>query len=184
MTSREGLQRHAPATELSVAAPVIKFPLAIEENTNFLTPADKLFVLAHLGIPRVTADSWSCQLAGMIGSPMLLRYEDLSRFTQKTVKTYFQCAGNPLEPTLAARQIANLEWHGALLREVLEEADVSAKGKFLWAFGSDHGEFFGSPHQGCKLNAKRWQRCSGPTSGRPNSGTASTGLKNGSGCPV
>ena len=147
MTQREGLRRVSAMPEMSIADPVIKFPLPLEDNTEFRTPAEKLFVLAHLGIPRVNVDSWSCQVAGLVSSPRLLRWDDLSGFPQRTVTTFFQCAGNPLEPTVAARQIANLEWRGALLRDVLAQSGVAVHGTFVWAFGSDHGAFFGSPHQ-------------------------------------
>jgi len=132
---------------MSTTDPVIKFPLPLEDNTEFRTPVEKLFVLAHLGIPRVNADSWSCQIAGLVGSPRLLRYEDLSGFPLKTLATFFQCAGNPLDPTAPARQIANVEWRGALLRDVLAQSGLASNGRFVWAFGLDHGAFFGSPRQ-------------------------------------
>jgi DMSO/TMAO reductase YedYZ molybdopterin-dependent catalytic subunit len=63
------------------------------------------------------------------------------------VKTFFQCAGNPLKPTHAARLIANLEWRGVLPRDVLAQVSVAATCKYIWAFGLDHGTFFGSPRQ-------------------------------------
>lgn len=147
MTQREGLQRVSVKPEMSIVEPVITFPLPLEDNTEFITPADKLFVLAHLGVPLVSVDSWSCQVEGLVSSQRLLRYGDLLRFPQRTVKTFFQCAGNPLAPTIAARQIANLEWRGPLLRDVLAEVGIGSNGTFVWAFGMDHGAFFGSPYQ-------------------------------------
>lgn len=147
MTHRDGSKRISAMPEMIATEPVINFPLPIEENTELMTPADKLFVLAHLGIPRVDIESWTCQIAGMVSSPCDLRYDDVLQFPRKTVRTFFQCAGNPLEPTSPARQIANVEWSGALLRDVLARAGVTPSGRFLWGFGLDHGNFFGSPRQ-------------------------------------
>lgn len=147
MALREGQKRISSMPEMIVTEPVIKFPLPIEENTENMTPADRLFVLAHLGIPNVGIDSWTCQITGMVGSPRELRYNDILQFPRKTVRSFFQCAGNPLQPTTPARQVANTEWSGALLRDVLAQAEVNPRSRFLWSFGIDHGSFFGSPRQ-------------------------------------
>jgi hypothetical protein len=59
MTDREGLQRISVMPTMAIAEPVLKFPLTLESNTEFLTAADKLFVLAHLGVPRIDTASWT-----------------------------------------------------------------------------------------------------------------------------
>jgi DMSO/TMAO reductase YedYZ molybdopterin-dependent catalytic subunit len=130
-----------------VPEPVLEFPLAPEQNTAFVTPSDKLFVLAHLGVPQIHLDSWSFDVAGLVSAPLSLRYSDLERFTAKNVSTVFQCAGNPLDPTKPFRLVANLEWRGVLLREILELAEVDPSCQYVWAYGLDHGAFFTSPHQ-------------------------------------
>jgi DMSO/TMAO reductase YedYZ molybdopterin-dependent catalytic subunit len=147
MTDREGLQRISVMPSMAIAEPVLKFPLTLESNTEFLTAADKLFVLAHLGVPQIDTASWTCEVTGLVRTPRSLRYSDLSQLPTRTVKTFFQCAGNPLKPTHAARLIANLEWRGVLLRDVLAQVSVAATCKYIWAFGLDHGTFFGSPRQ-------------------------------------
>jgi DMSO/TMAO reductase YedYZ molybdopterin-dependent catalytic subunit len=132
---------------MAVPEPVLEFPLAPEQNTAFVTPSDKLFVLAHLGVPQIRADSWSFDVVGLVGAPVSLRYADLEQFTPKTVSTIFQCAGNPLDPTKAFRLVANLEWRGVLLREILELAQVDPSCRYVWAYGLDHGTFYSSPRQ-------------------------------------
>lgn len=146
-SDREGLLRIAPKPGMAVPEPVLEFPLAPEQNTAFVTPSDKLFVLAHLGIPQIHLGSWSCDVVGLVAAPISLRYADLEQFTPKTVRTVFQCAGNPLDPTNPFRLVANLEWRGVLYREILELAQVDPSCRYIWAYGLDHGTFYASPHQ-------------------------------------
>jgi DMSO/TMAO reductase YedYZ molybdopterin-dependent catalytic subunit len=147
MNDREGLRRIAAQSAMAITEPVLRFPLPLENNTEFMTPTEKLFVLAHLGVPRIDIDSWTCQVAGLVRSPRSLRFPALSQFQTRTVQTFFQCAGNPLNPTHAARLIANLEWRGVLLRDILAHAGLASRCKYIWAFGLDSGTFFGSPRQ-------------------------------------
>lgn len=144
---RQGLVRVAPKPEMVVTQPVLEFPMTPGQNTAFVTPSEKLFVLAHLGVPRIQRDVWRFDVVGHVGSSISLRYADLERFTPRTVNTAFQCAGNPLEPTKPFRLIANVEWRGVLLREILELAKVQPSCRYIWAYGLDHGTFFSSPHQ-------------------------------------
>ena len=123
---REGLRRIAQKPAMSVPDPCFEFPLSPEQNTDFITPSEKLFVLAHLGVPQIQSDAWSFDLVGLIGAPCSLRYADLARFKPTTVNTILQCAGNPLEPTKPTRLIANVEWRGVFLRDILKQAEVAS----------------------------------------------------------
>jgi DMSO/TMAO reductase YedYZ molybdopterin-dependent catalytic subunit len=64
-----------------------------------------------------------------------------------TLRAAHQCAGNPLEPTKPARTIANVEWRGVLLRDILQRVEVSPTCRYIWAYGQDCGSFYGSPYQ-------------------------------------
>lgn len=148
---REGLRRVAPKPRLSVPETFLEFPLPIEQTTEFMTPSDKLFVLAHLGVPQIELDTWRFDIVGLVGSPYSLSYADLARFTPTTVKSFHQCAGNPLEPTRPMRVVANVEWRGVLLRDILEQARVTSSCRYIWAYGLDYGTFnapsYSSPYQ-------------------------------------
>ena len=144
---REGLRRIAQKPAMSVPDPCFEFPLSPEQNTDFITPSEKLFVLAHLGVPQIQSDAWSFDLVGLIGAPCSLRYADLARFKPTTVNTILQCAGNPLEPTKPTRLIANVEWRGVFLRDILKQAEVASSCRYVWMYGLDHGTFYSSPYQ-------------------------------------
>jgi len=138
---REGLRRVAPIPEMAPSQLVMEFPLPIGQMTEFITPREKLFVLAHFGVPQIESDSWSFDLVGLFGSPRSLRYADLAQFTPKTVRSSHQCAGNPLDPQKPMRIIANVEWRGVLLRDILEQAQIAPSCRYLWAYGLDYGIF-------------------------------------------
>ncbi len=145
--AREGLWRVAPAPEMTVATPVLDFPLGPAQNTAFLTPSDKLFVLAHLGVPSLDQETWRFDIVGQVGTPLTLRYADLAGLPQTSVTTVFQCAGNPQEPARPFRVVANVEWRGVLLRDLLAHAGLAPMCRYLWAYGLDHGSYFGLPRQ-------------------------------------
>jgi DMSO/TMAO reductase YedYZ molybdopterin-dependent catalytic subunit len=139
----EGVSRIAARPDLLSTDLVVDVPLAIEERVTRITPADKLFVLAHLGIPAVELRSWQLELTGLVRRPLLLRYADLLRYPKRTVQTVHQCAGNPLAPRVPTRLVANVVWGGASLREVLADAAVEPAAAYVWTFGLDHGSFDG-----------------------------------------
>lgn len=145
--ARAGLRRVAPAPEMAVAAPLLEFPLAPAQNSDFLTPGDKLFILAHLGVPRLDPETWLFDIVGQVGTPLTLRYADLAGLPQTSVTTVFQCAGNPQEPARPFRVVANVEWRGVLLRDLLTRAGLAPACRYLWAYGLDHGSYFGLPEQ-------------------------------------
>lgn len=148
---REGLRRVAPKPEMAVPEPLLESPLPLEETTEFVTPGEKLFVLAHLGVPKIESSDWTCDIVGLVRHPQALRYDDLAQFGQKTVATIHQCAGNPLDPTRPARLIANVEWRGVLLRDILERADLEPSCQYIWLYGQDYGKFkvpsYAGPYQ-------------------------------------
>jgi DMSO/TMAO reductase YedYZ molybdopterin-dependent catalytic subunit len=144
---REGLVRVAPKPTMAISEPVLEWPLPIEQTTDFFTPSDKLFVLAHLGVPRIEKELWKLDIAGLVGRPQSLRYEDLEQLAPVTLRAAHQCAGNPLDPTKPARTIANVEWRGVLLRDLLKRAEVLPTCRYIWAYGQDCGAFFSTPYQ-------------------------------------
>ena len=144
---REGLVRVAPKPTMAVPEPVLEWPLPLAQTTDFFTPTDKLFVLAHLGVPQIAQESWRLDIAGLVGKPLSLRYDDLERFPSVTLEAAHQCAGNPFEPTKPARTIANVQWRGVRLRDILQRADLLSTCRYVWAFGQDCGSFFGGPYQ-------------------------------------
>lgn len=118
-------------------------PLAPHEMTAAVTPTDRLFMLAHLGLLRLTPEDWRLDVTGLVDRPLRLRLPDLARFAPARVEAVHQCAGNPLAPTIATRRVGCVVWEGVWLRDVLAEAGVRPEAAYVWSDGADSGSFEG-----------------------------------------
>ena len=135
----EGLRRVAEKPAMVVPHSLFEYPLPIGETTDYITPSDRLFVLAHLGVPEIEKADWKLDIAGLVTTPLSLHYDQLGRYSKRTISTIHQCAGNPLKPTFPTRTIANVDWEGVLLRDILIDAGVQESCTHIWAFGLDFG---------------------------------------------
>ena len=140
-----GLRRIAPKPEMSTPHSFFDYPLAPSDTNDSLTPADKLFVLAHLGVPKIDPVTWTLEFTGLIEKPLLLSLDELGRYPKKHVKAVHHCAGDPMDSTIRSRAVANVEWGGVLLRDILSDLAVSESCTHLWAFGLDFGSYIDLP---------------------------------------
>lgn len=138
---RDGLIRVAEKPVMSIPELVVEYPLGLAETTESVTPEDRLFVLAHLGVPTIDLSNWKLVVTGLVDKPLTLNFNDLGQYPKRTIITAFQCAGNPMEPTTPTRTIANVEWSGILLRDILSESGIKDSCTHLWAYGLDFGSF-------------------------------------------
>ena len=60
-----------------------------------------------------------------------------------TVTAVLECFGNPLDPALPVRRVANVRWRGVPVRALLNAAGVEARATSVWAQGLDFGRFDG-----------------------------------------
>lgn len=122
-----------------------RIKLAPHELTDTVTAADSLFVLAHLGIPRVDPAQWSLAIDGLVRRSCTLTLDDLKARPKRTVEAVHQCCGNPLEPHVPTRRIANVRWGGVDLAALLEDVGIDPRARFLWSYGLDGGNFGDKP---------------------------------------
>jgi sulfane dehydrogenase subunit SoxC len=122
---------------------VLRFPRRPHELTDGVTAAGELFVLAHLGVPRIDPGTWRLSLGGLVERPLELTFAALQSLPVRKVEAFLQCAGNPATPRVPARLVANILWEGVELATLLESAAVASHARFVWAFGLDRGEFLG-----------------------------------------
>jgi DMSO/TMAO reductase YedYZ molybdopterin-dependent catalytic subunit len=111
--------------------------------TRDITPTADAIVLCHLGVPRIDPDSWQLEIAGMVGKPRTIGFEELRALPRHTVETVHQCAGSPLAPAEPTRRICNVRWTGVRLAEILKGCELSPDARYLWSTGADYGEFSG-----------------------------------------
>jgi sulfane dehydrogenase subunit SoxC len=113
------------------------------QMTDAVTATHDMFVIAHLGVPRVDPAAWSLTINGLVGSTRTLRLDELKALPKKVVEAVHNCCGSPLEPTAPTRRIANVRWGGVDLAALLDERGVDPRARFLWSYGLDGGDFFG-----------------------------------------
>jgi sulfane dehydrogenase subunit SoxC len=121
-----------------------RIKLQPHEMTEAVTATSDLFVLAHLGVPRVDPAAWSLAIDGLVGHPRTLSLDDLKARSKQIVESVHQCCGSPLEPTVPTRRVANVRWGGADLAALLDEVGIDARAQFLWSYGLDGGDFAGT----------------------------------------
>lgn len=113
--------------------------------TDFRTPLADVFYVVHMGIMEVPRETWSLGIGGLIERPVTLTWETLAAMPRRTVIAAHECAGSPLAPEKPVRRVANVEWQGVALADVLGQAGVKPEARFLWSTGLDSGEFGGAP---------------------------------------
>ena len=122
---------------------VADYKLKPDELVDAVTPTSDLFVLAHLGVPDISLDTWSLTLDGLVERPMKFDFASITKFPKRTLLAVHKCSGSPLKPTVPTRQVANVEWAGIDLHDFLSAAGAAPNATYLWAYGLDNGEFAG-----------------------------------------
>lgn len=123
---------------------VRRIKLGPHQTVAPFTATEDLFVLAHLGIPRVDPARWSLIVDGLVGRPLSLNLDQLKARPKAIVEAVHQCCGSPMEPNVPTRRVANVRWGGADLAALLEELAVDPRAEFLWSYGLDGGDFAGA----------------------------------------
>ena len=146
---------------MNPASGLRRVKLRPHEMTDAVTATEDLFVLAHLGVPRVDPAQWSLAIDGLVSRARSFALADLKARPKTIVEAVHQCCGNPLEPNVPTRRIANVRWGGVDLAALLGELEIDPHARFLWSYGLDGGDFAG--------NVLRLVR-QGPAAGAPGRG--------------
>jgi len=125
-----------PATTTRILTPVSRL-------TSFVTPTEDVFVVAHMGIARIDVDAWRLAVGGLVDRTLTLTHAELRALPSRTVTSFIECYGNPVEPDVPTRRVGNVVWRGVALRDLLVHAGVSARATHVWLEGADSGTFAG-----------------------------------------
>lgn len=132
-----------PEKLLTPDKPVRRFPLRPHQLVHEITPVSDVFVLAVLGVPQVDLASWRLEVAGLVERPRTFCFDDLLKLPKRELQALHECAGNPMNPTLPTRRIANVIWGGVDVAAVLDLVGVKKEAAFLWMGGLDRGVYRG-----------------------------------------
>jgi sulfane dehydrogenase subunit SoxC len=120
-----------------------RVPLLPHQLHEAVTPQRDLFVLAHVGVPRIDAKDWALAITGLVRETVTLDLDQIRALPKIEIESFHQCAGYPQNPTIATRRVGNVVWGGADLKALLDRLGVSPRARFLWAYGADRGEYDG-----------------------------------------
>ncbi len=131
------------AVRLDPAGVFRHIPLQPHQLIDEVTPVEDCFTLAHVGIARLDGAEWQLMIDGLADRPRTLTLDELHARPRLELTCFHECAGNPLEPTVAQRRIVNVVWGGASLADLLAEVGVASAARYVWSFGADAGVFAG-----------------------------------------
>ena len=113
------------------------------EMKDAVTATEDLFVIAHLGVPRIDPAHWALIIDGLVGRTLTLGLDDLKARPKRWLRPA-PVLWQPAEPTVPTRRVANVRWGGVNLAELLDELGVEKSARYLWSFGLDGGVFAGA----------------------------------------
>jgi sulfane dehydrogenase subunit SoxC len=126
------------------ATGVRRIKLGPHQTVDRVTATDDLFVLAHLGVPRIDLAHRSLTIDGLVQHPLTLNLEALKARPKTVIEAVHQCCGSPMEPTVPTRRVSHVRWGGVDLAALLDEVGTAPDARFLWSYGLDGGDFAGT----------------------------------------
>src|SRR5215203_621903 len=122
-------------------------PEALAED---ITPVALHYVRSNFAVP--THDG-NLNVGGAVGNPATLTLDDLRRLPAVERAVTLECAGNgrlatrplPVGEPWGDYAVSTARWTGALLRDVLEQAQPAADGVDVRFEGADHGPYHLTP---------------------------------------
>ncbi len=96
--------------------PNLKQP-PVRSLVDFLTPANLVFCLNHMGVPPIDRANWKVSIKGLVTRQVILSLDELRAMPQRDVNSFHECAGHPSHPTVPVRRVANVVWRGVPLKD-------------------------------------------------------------------
>jgi DMSO/TMAO reductase YedYZ molybdopterin-dependent catalytic subunit len=84
----------------------------------------KRFVIyAALGVPRVDPNQWALRVDGLVATPMVYTYDQLTTRSQDKLVRSFHC--------VTKWSVKDVNWEGLLIKDLLEPAAVDPRARWL-----------------------------------------------------
>ena len=120
----------------------------VQEFASYLTPNSLFFVRSHFGPPSaelLSDQNWRLTVGGMVERPLTFTLSELKQCEEVTLTAVVQCSGNgraahrPNTPGVQWDRgaVGNARWTGVRLRDVLTQAGMQTKGRYVQFQGAD-----------------------------------------------
>ena len=111
----------------------------LRQLTQYVTPEDNYFVVAHYGVPKIDVATWKLDIRGRVANPRSYTLEELKKRTRAERTCAFECGGNRATGIMN-RMIGNARWTGVALRPLIDEAKPTTDAMEVVLWGADEGE--------------------------------------------
>lgn len=105
------------------------------------TPNADFFVRNHFAAPKISDETWTLDVAGLVSKPVKLSYPDLLLMPSTRQAVTLECAGNPPGGTLVGTSV----WSGVPLAALLKQVNVREGAGTVVLHGADSGDGEGMP---------------------------------------
>jgi len=140
-----GVTRHVAAVAGTTGSGASRTPLESLQGT--ITPSSLHFERHHSGIPEIDPNSHQLLIHGLVERPLIFSMDALHRYPMESRVQFLECSGNS-RPNLSAAppagscgdihgMVSCSEWTGIPLSILLDEAGVTADGRWILAEGAD-----------------------------------------------
>src|SRR5437773_12252383 len=121
-----------------------------EALNSEITPTELHYVRSNFAVP---AHDGTLEVGGAVDNPTTLTIDDLRRMPAVERAVTLECAGNgrlamrplPIGEPWGDYAVSTSRWTGALLSDVLEQAQPKADGVDVRLEGADHGSYHLAP---------------------------------------
>ena len=113
-----------------------RVPLLPHQLLDRITAQRDLFVLAHVGVPRIDVKTWTLSVTGLVRDPATFTFDQIRQMPKKQVEAFHECAGYPSNPKIATRRVGNVVWGGVDLKTFLEALGVLPEARSPDAYAS------------------------------------------------
>jgi DMSO/TMAO reductase YedYZ molybdopterin-dependent catalytic subunit len=119
----------------------------LRDLTEWVTPVEDFFAVAHYGYPEVDASSYRLDVGGQVRRQLSLSLDQLRARPRVERTTVFECGGNAAR--LFHGMVGNARWTGAELLPLLEEAGWAddVREVHFWAADSGTEEIRGGQYE-------------------------------------
>ncbi len=107
-----------------------------EMLTDWLTPQDQVFSVQHYGIPDLSEEGFSLQIAGLVDKPTSFPLTDLKGFPKQDQLMTLECSGNGASKGFM-NAVYNSRWSGTPLAPLLRAAGIKKEATEVVFFGVD-----------------------------------------------
>ena len=113
-----------------------RVPLLPHQLLSKITAQRDLFVLAHVGVPRIDPATWTLSITGLVRERVTFSFDQIRQMPKKQVEAFHQCAGYPSNPKIATRRVGNVVWGGVDLKTLLDSSACCPRRVFSGRMGS------------------------------------------------